>query len=119
MPEHDSLSAPGLCQRSCEDPQAQVLRSMQVPSAARGKQAEELDKPHLKKVWRMLPMWEEASSMERYTNLLSLDPLGFSCAFRGILECRPFLPRREMGLRIGPCRCNHCQQAVLYSHLPS
>lgn len=57
--------------------------------------------------------------MERYTYLLSLDPLGFSCLFWGRLECRPFLPRREMGLRIGPCRCIHRQRAVLYFHLPS
>ena len=67
------------------------------------------DGPHLKKVWRMLPMWEEASSMERYTYLLSLDPLGFSCLFWGRLECLPFLPRREMGRKMGPCKCSRCQ----------
>ena len=51
--------------------------------------------------------------MERYTYLLSLDPLGFTCSFWGRLECLPFLPRREMGLRMGPCRCSHCQLALL------
>ncbi len=62
----------------------------------------------------MLPMWDEASSMERYTYLLSLDPLGFICLFWGRLECLPFLPRREIGLRMGPCKCSHCQLAALY-----
>ena len=47
--------------------------------------------------------------MERYTYLLSLDPLGFTCLFWGRLECLPFLPSREMGLRMGPCRCSHHQ----------
>ena len=78
------------------------------PSTA-GRSRAELEGCHLKKVWRRLPMWEDASSMERYTNLLSLDLLGSTAWFWGRPECLPFLPRREMGLRIGPCTCSRCQ----------